>query len=202
GRPVDIEMSARVFDFGVVSLRARIAAHPGLGWSKFADWGTAVSAAAWTDLFARVRDRLLTRIAPAIEQQVVSPITEDYTVFRVHELLDADGAPFPPCSLEDGDIARLLLGEPRPISAAARNDLLSPRHSYFEAALSVLTWGEPLVVEPVREDTDVQYVLEFANAQLLELRWYDNVLDAELPAIQTLLLQARQGFHLLGRRYS
>jgi hypothetical protein len=58
------------------------------------------------------------------------------------------------------------------------------------------------VVEPVRHDTDVQYVLEFANAQLLELRWYDAVLDAELPAIQTLLVQARQGFHLFGRRYS
>ena len=50
--------------------------------------------------------------------------------------------------------------------------------------------------------TDVQYVLEFANAQLLELRWYDAVLDTEVPAIQTRFRQARQGFHLLGRRYS
>jgi hypothetical protein len=202
GRPVDVELSARVFDFGVVSLRARVAAHPGLGWSKFAEWGAAVSAAAWTDLFAFVRDRLLTRIAPAVEQPLVSPITEDYTVFRVHQLVDGTGAPFPPCSLEDGDIAHLLLGERRPVAAAARKDLLSPRHSYFEDDLTVLTWGTALVIEPVREDTDVQYVLEFANAQLLELRWYDNVLDAELPAIQTLFVQARQGFHLLGRRYS
>ena len=202
GRPVEIELSARVFDFGVVSLRARVAAHPGLAWSKFADWGTAVGAAAWTELFGRVRDRLLTRIAPAIEQPLVSPITEDYTVFRVHQLLDGEGAPFPPCSLDDGAIAHLLLGEPRPVAASARKDLLSPRHSYFEDDLAVLTWGEALVVEPVRDDTDVQYVLEFANAQLLELRWYDSVLDAELPAIQTMLLQARKGFHVLGRRYS
>src|SRR5262249_35848810 len=176
GRPVDIEMSARVFDFGVVSLRARVAAHPGLGWSKFAEWGTAVSAAAWTDLFARVRDRLLTRIAPAIEQQVVSPITEDYTVFRVYQLVDGDGAPVPPCSLADGAIAPVVPGEPGPLAAGARKDLLSPRHSYFEDDLVVLTWGTALVIEPVRTDTDVQYVLEFANAQLLELRWYDNVL--------------------------
>jgi hypothetical protein len=123
-------------------------------------------------------------------------------VFRVHQLLDGDGDPLPPASLADDDIARLLLGEPRPLAAASRQALLSPRHAYFEDDLAVLAWGSALVVEPVRHDTDVQYVLEFANAQLLELRWYDAVLDAELPAIQTLFVQARQGFHLLGRRYS
>ena len=202
GRLVDIEVSARIFDFGVVSLRARVEAQPGLGWSAFASWGAAVISAQWADLFPRMRDRLLARIATAVEQQVVSPITEDYVVFRVHQLLDDAGAPFPPAALEDGDIARLLLAEPRPLNAATRQALLSPRHAYFEDDLAVLTWGTALVVEPVRHDTDVQYVLEFANAQLLELRWYDAVLDAELPAIQTMLLQARQGFHLVGRRYS
>ena len=202
GRPVELEMSARVFDFGVVSLRARIGAQPALGWNAFAAWGATVGAAPWTDLFARVRDRLLTRIASAVEQANVSSITEDYTVFRVHQLLDGNGAPFPPSSLAGGDIARLLLGEQRPLALSTCTELMSPRYAYFEDDLAVLTWGTALVVEPVRHDTDVQYVLEFANAQLLELRWYDAVLDAELPAIQTLLVQARQGFHLFGRRYS
>jgi len=202
GHVVEVEMSARVFDFGAVSLRARIGAPPGLGWSAFASWGAAVGVAPWMDVFPRLRDKLLARIAPAIELPVVSPLTEDYTVFRVHRLVDGNGAPVLPATLEDRDIARLLLGEQRPLAASARKELLSPRHSYFEDDLAVLTWGAALVVEPVRHDTDVQYVLEFANAQLLELRWYDAVLDAELPAIQTLLVHARQGFHLFGRRYS
>jgi len=202
GHVVEVEMSARVFDFGAISLRARIGAPPGWGWSAFASWGAAVGVAPWTDVFPRVRDKLIARIAPAIDQPVVSPLTEDYTVFRVHQLVDGNGAPVPPAALEDIDIARLLLGEQRPLAASARKELLSPRHSYFEDDLAVLTWGAALVVEPVRHDTDVQYVLEFANAQLLELRWYDAVLDAELPGIQTLLVQARQGFHLFGRRYS
>ena len=37
--------------------------------------------------------------------------------------------------------------------------------------------------------------------QLLELRWYDSILDAEVPAIQNRFVHARQGFRLLGRRY-
>jgi hypothetical protein len=202
GRPVEAEMSARVFDFGVVSLRARVSAHPGVTWNAYAGWGASVNAAAWNDLLGRTRDRLLLRIASAIEQPLVSPVTEDYTVFRVHRLLDAEGAPFPPAELHDGEIARLLLGEQRSITPGAIRELLSPRLSYFADDLAVLTWASALVVEPVVEDTDVQYVLEFANAQLLELRWYDAVLDNEVPAIQTRFRQARQGFHLFGRSYS
>jgi len=201
-RPVEVEVSARVFDFGVVSLRARVRAHPGLPWGGFERWGSEVNAAPWNECLGRARDRLLVRVAPAIEQPALSPLTEDYTVFRVHRLLDANGTTFPPRDLRDGGISRLLLGETRPLAESARRDLLSQRFAYFEDDLAVITWASALVVEPVAEDTDVQYVLEFANAQLLELRWYDAVLDSELPAIQTRFRQARQGFHLFGRRYS
>ena len=202
GRAVEVQLSARVYDFGVVSMRASVAAEPGITWSAFAAWGAAAGAAPWHDLLVRARDQFLTRIRPAIDQPNVSHVTEDYTVFRVHQLAKPTGEPFAPADLQDGEISRLLLGEPRQLSAAARKDLLSPRLSYFEDDLTVLTWATALVVEPVREDTDVQFVLEFANAQLLELRWYDAVLDAEIPAIQSRFAQARRGFHLLGRRYS
>lgn len=201
GRLVEAELSARVFDFGVVSVRAKLYAHTGLGWEAFTQWGTAITSTSWHDLLVRARDRLLARIAPAVEQPSISPLTEDYTVFRVNQLLDAAGGPFPPEDLHDGEISRLLLGERRPLTADARKELLSPRLAYFEDDLVVLTWSTALVVEPVATDTDVQYVLEFANAQLLELRWYDSVLDAEVPAIQSRFVNARQGFRLLGRRY-
>jgi len=200
--PAEAELSARVFDFGVASLRAKVRAHPGLGWSAYVDWGADVATAPWNEMLMRARDRLLARIAPAIEQPGVSHITEDYTVFRVSQLLDAAGATLPPSALADEAIARLLLGERRSVAESARKELLSPRLSYFEDDVAVLTWGTALVEEPVAADTDVQYVLEFANAQLLELRWYDAILDTEIPAIHTRLEQARHGFHLLGRRYS
>ena len=202
GRPVEASISARVFDFGAVSLSAQVSAHPGLGWGAFAEWGAAVGAAPWHELLSRARDRLLARIGPAIDQPGISHVTEDYTVFRVNQLQTAEGTPYSPAQLEDGEIARLLLHERRQLTDAARKDLLSPRLSYFEDDLTVLTWGTALVVEPIVEDTDIQFVLEFANAQLLELRWYDAVLDTEVPDIQNRFKQARQGFRLLGRRYS
>jgi hypothetical protein len=202
GRTVEAAVSARLFDFGVVSLRARVEPGAELGWDEYVAWGAAVAAAPWGEMLARARDRLLALVAPAIEQPGLSPLTEDYTVFRVGRLRAPDGSPFSPAGLPDGEISRLLLGEPRPLAPAARQEMLSPRLSYFEDDLTVLTWASALVVEPVAEDTDVQYVLEFANAQLLELRWYDSVLDAEIPDIQTQFKRARTRFQLLGRRYS
>src|SRR2546430_4796902 len=42
-----------------------------------------------------------------------------------------------------------------------------------------LTWNSALVVDPTEGDSDVQLILEFANAQLLELRYYDAVRSEE-----------------------
>ena len=198
----EAELSARIFDFGVVSLRARIVAPSGVAWSEFAAHNAdAASLSAWAELLTAALAPLLTRIAPAIERAGRAPVTEDYVVFRVNRLEDAAGVAVSPERLPDEDIAQLLLGERRKLSGAARRELLSQRFTYFEDDLAVLTWGSALVVEPVAEDTDVQYVLEFANAQLLELRFYDAVLDAELPQIYTRIAEARRGFHLLGLRY-
>jgi hypothetical protein len=203
GREHKVDLSARVFDFGVLSLRAAVESPSALGWNDFARLGNAVAwAPTWPELFEGERERCIERILPTIDRPSQAPVTEEYVVFRVYNLEDASGARLPSDSLRDEDIARLLLGETRPISATARHDLLSPRFTYFEDDLTVLAWNAALVVEPLATDTDVQYVLEFANAQLLELRYYDALLDAELPRIYDRIAEARHAFHLLGRRYS
>jgi hypothetical protein len=43
----------------------------------------------------------------------------------------------------------------------------------------------------VSQDRDVGYILEFANAQLLELRMYDGQLDARLRALYDRVAAAR-----------
>jgi hypothetical protein len=202
-RPAEIELSARIFDFGVVSLRARLDPPQDLPWRDYVSFGIAASTApVWSSCFLETRDRLLAELAPAIVRPEVSAATEDYVVFRVNRLADDLGAPVSPERLPDEDIAALLLAEPRSLAPSARKELLSPRFSYLEDDLTVLTWNAALIVEPDVEDTDAQYVLEFANAQLLELRYYDSVLDGELPRIYSGIAAARRGFHLLGRRYS
>ncbi len=200
----DAEVSARIFDFGVVSLRLRFDAPRDVTWAEFARFGTAVDVGTnLTPIFDHHLRLLTERIAPATERANVAAQTEDYVVFRVDALRDASGRPTSPQVLDAATAAPLLLGESRPLSADARRELLPHRFSYYADDLAILTWDNALVVEPRASDADVQYILEFANAQLLELRYYDAVLDAELPATNDRIAAARRGVaHLLRRGYA
>lgn len=201
GGRFDVEVSARIFHFGVVSLRASIRLPGELSWGEFVAFGDAVNRAPVAPLFEHHLRLLTQRIQPAIERPLVAPQTEDYIVYRVGRL-DAGGAPAAE-ALRDVDVVRLLLSEPRPLSRAARAELLPNRFSYYEDDLAILTWDNALVVEPGSEDeSDVQYVLEFANAQLLELRYYDALLDAELPRMYDRVASLRTPRTRLLRRYT
>src|SRR6202034_4857532 len=88
------------------------------------------------------------------------------------------------------DLVPLLSGERRPLSAAARQDLLRQRFSYYTDDLVVLTWDRAFIYEP-RGDSDVMDVLEVANAQLLEMRYYDELLDDERPRMYDMVAAER-----------
>jgi len=204
------EVSARIFDFGVVSLRVRFAAASTLSWEDFTAFARRLEHHPGVLSVIEHHLRLLTeRIAPAVERPVVADVHEDYTVFRVSHITKgpelppgnsgAEGGPdvngmLPQVlaeSLAQLDVAPLLLSEVRPLSVEARRELLPHRFSYYADDLAVLAWESALIVEPGSHDTDVQYILEFANAQLLELRYYDALLDQELPRLYDAIERAR-----------
>ncbi len=185
-------LSAHLFDFGVCSLTLHIQAPPDLTWADFSEFGGEVAASSDVGtIFERELHVLLDRIRAAVERPGVAPLSEEYIVFRINRL---DGLELPATASErltDEMTVPLLLGERRPLSAAARKELVPYRFSYYDDDLTVLTWDNALVVEPRAEDRDVEYVLEFANAQLLELRMYDMQLDAELPTLYDRVAAAR-----------
>jgi hypothetical protein len=64
-------------------------------------------------------------------------------------------------------------------------------YSYFEDDLSIVDWNSAFVYEPSGSH-DIPDILEIANAQLLELRYYDEVLDHELRDIYEEIAQKRR----------
>jgi hypothetical protein len=200
----EVQVSARVFDFGAVSLRLHLLIPPSLRWSELARF-----ADAWelTSASRRVFERhialLTSRIGAAIARPDLAPVSEDYLVYRLTRLVGPDGEALPASRVRELDLVPLLLNEDRPISEQARRELLPHWFSYYADDLSVITWNTALVIDPVEGDSDVQLILEFANAHLLELRYYDAVLDAELPRMNDRVANARAGTRaLLGRRYA
>jgi hypothetical protein len=179
-----VNVSAHVFDFGVCSLHLGVDAPRNVEWSEFVNFCEAVDRSiALGPAFEQALLDLTARLGASIDRPAPAPIVEDYRVYRVNR---AGG-------LTDEQIATLLLGERRAISATARRELMPHRFSYYEDDLVVLTWEAALVVEPREEDRDVDFVLEFANAQLLELRLFDHQLDADLPTLHDRVEAARAG---------
>jgi hypothetical protein len=179
-----------------VSLRLDIPAAE-MSWTDFIAFGNAVDTGVdLTPIFDRLLADVLSRIAPAVERPDIKKVTEDYVVFRI-----TSGRPGE--TWRDEDVVPLLLNERRTLSDTARRELLPHRFAYYTDDLTILTWDNALIVEPVADDADVQYILEFANAQLLELRVYDAILDAELPKMYDRVAAARpRGVGLLRGRYA
>lgn len=191
----------RLYDFGIAAVTLRVAAKD-LPWSAYAALtdavqsavGPGVGALVWEELLGQVRGLL----GEALERASAVPLQEDYLIAQVERFdVPVTGDEL----LTRLDLVPLLSGETRALSEAARRDLLRQRFSYYPDDLAVITWDRAFLYEP-RGDTDVADVLEIANAQLLEMRTYDEMLDAELPRMRALVEAARgRGNLLSSRRY-
>jgi hypothetical protein len=196
---VQAGVTARLYDFGAISIALRVPI-AGMEWTGFVDrlnqvdraLGGSTSAGPWGELLAQVRRPL----AAALERPEKSTIEEDYLV----GLVQAFDQPLTAASLQQQvDLVPLLSGEQRALSEGARQDVLRQRFSYYTDDLVVLTWDRAFIYEP-HGDSDVMDVLEVANAQLLEMRYYDELLDDELPRMYDLVASARRAASLLASR--
>ncbi len=185
------EVTARLYDFGVLTIAVRLPARQ-LSWSCFVELVNATERAvgAGTGLWARLLQQVCATFHDALIRPAASAIDEDYLIATVEafdQKLTAEALQ------ARVDLVPLLSGESRMLSVGARQDLLRQRFSYYADDLAVLTWDRAFIYEP-RGDSDVADVLEVANAQLLEMRYYDELLDDELPRMYDLIERAQRTF--------
>ncbi len=186
GREMALQVNARLYDFGVVTLMLRLTVTD-LDWRDYSRLANALDAAigpeAGSDLWQCLLESLRRTLAPALIRPGDSAMQEDYLLGIVHRWSE----PLSAAELQERvDLVPLLSGERRKLSDGARRDLLRHRYSYYEDDLVVLTWDRAFIYEP-RKDSDVADVIEVANAQLLELRYYAGLLDDELPRMYDLV---------------
>lgn len=145
--------------------------------------------------------QLLQRLGPAVSGARREFLTEDYVVFAIT-------SPTPEVAaasvlVERGaQVAQLLRGERSPLSTEERDEVLKHRISYFANDLLVPTWNGAFVYDSEAGIQGAVDLFEFANSQLLQFRYYDQLLDAELADIYAQLQAARWGRTWLGRRYT
>jgi hypothetical protein len=200
--PRDADASVRLFDYGVASILYRVAIAPGTPLDALVPLAEELVAQPTPDLDAAARaeaDEICRVVAPALERPHHWEGLETYHVFFVRRF----EAPSTAAEvLARAPVAELLLGETSdtPLSDGERDDVLKHAFSYLADDLAVVDWNNAFLLEPSGVN-DIPDLLEFATAHLLELRYYDALLDRELRAIYNEIDARRPTPNVFTRRY-
>jgi hypothetical protein len=128
----------------------------------------------------------LKRSEPALLKAYKEWISEDYYVVQLEPVSGDDGELLTAeCLLRDrGDlIAQIVRGEDMPLSKTERQEVLQSSMSYHPTDLLVIGWVAAFLYDSQAGAEPTVHLLEYANTQLLEFRYYDDVLTDVLADV-------------------
>jgi hypothetical protein len=168
GRQFEFSVAARVYDIGVISFcfiyenpDADLAALEELAFLFAGQEGL-------TEFYIQYLKTLGEIIRPHIKNFAINPdFYEDYTIYATDRRDDSI------------DPVALLIGEKTRISSQMREEIIKNSLSYTTDDLAILSWDSALLCNP-ESPTDLIDLIEFANVQVLELRYYDRELMREM----------------------
>jgi hypothetical protein len=172
GESVDLVM----YDFGAISVVYSIAIDGPL--AKLLDLSDELydNQKLLADSRRRVEE-ILRVIGDAAVEARIADFVEDYVIFQIESLsprLTGDEL----CAKYPQRLTQILRAERDPLSPQEAQDALAARLSFRSEDVAVVDWNAALLVD--REGDDIRAVLEFANVELLEMRYLDQKLDRAL----------------------
>ena len=170
--------SAKYYDYGVVSIEFELPIE--------CDWDSLLSRCGrWigaAELENRARELLrgaLQRASRAMTRPYDNSLSEDYYILQLGEIAGPDGKPVTAGELlasRAREITQLVRGEAVVLSDAERQEVLQSTISYSQTDLLVVGWSGALVYGSSELAGTTVQLLEYANTQLLEFRYYDGLL--------------------------
>jgi len=197
---LDVQVAVRLFDHGALSVILRVPIPKGSTLEDIIPFCDELyDSPSIERVGAEVVAQLRAALGGAIKDAHLWEKNESYTVILAR---DVEGAEKATDILAAPELPRLLLGEVKEknLSKAERDDVLERAYSYGDRDLVVIDWNAAFVWEP-SGSSDIADLLEVANAQLLELRYYDDVLDKELSRIYDAIESQRGATALLFSPY-
>ncbi len=136
-----------------------------------------------------LRDHL-DRFKDALIKPSAKWLDEDYLIIDMESAKHPDGRAAIASELLDSysdQIAKLVRGEVVSLSAAEREEIVRSALSYYPDDLVVVGWAAALVYDKPEATPAVIEILEYANTQLLEFRYYDDLLTGLLSRVYSSL---------------
>ncbi len=128
----------------------------------------------------------VTDLQSALEKPNSRWLNEDYYIVHLREARDRDGKVMSGAQLPAercGEIALLVRGEVQPLGDQERAQALRACLSYYPNDLVVIGWSAAFVYHTPTDAAPAVQLLEYANTQLLEFRFYDEALTNVLRQV-------------------
>src|SRR5947209_454325 len=181
----DVEVRVRYFDYGVASVELQL--------PFTTDWSSLVALAnRWIlapDLETSARKLLEDVLQPlraAIQKPYSSWVSEDYYVVQVEPIQDGRGDLVTAEDLlreRGNEIAQVVRGETAMLANSERQEVLQSSMSYYPSDLLVLGWVGAFLYDTRDGAGPTVEILDYGNTQLLEFRYYDDVLTDVLADV-------------------
>lgn len=179
------DISAKLWDFGTLSLTFEFNIPEGTTIDELRVLSGLIQDYDDLDIYARSRAiELKQQIQAAIgklNEIKDSAVNEDFILYFIEKFKEdyADASVI----LQTEDIAALILNEERhSLSPQIYERIYETKLQYYKNDLAVIDWNSAFVIEP-SGSLDIPDVIEFALNQLLEMRYYDDLLDKKLREI-------------------
>lgn len=176
-----VEVLGKIREYGVLSLIYQIHLAPGTSWDALLALAADLEEGSEIDQLALQHSQTISeRLKVALKTPTTWPVFEDYIIYFIEKFSDGISAKN---LLEKGDVPALLLSEDDTVIAKkTRESVTEHIYQYGETDMAIVEWNSALVVEPngVR---DVPDIIEFALTHLLEMRFYDDLLDSRLSKL-------------------
>ena len=169
----------KIYDYGVISVKLELAFS--LSWPELVSRSSRLLEASELKEYAtRTVQAELERIRSAVVKPREHWLEEEYYVVQV---ITPESSAEALIQTHGTDVARIVRGEERALSPAECDEILRARMSYYPNDLIVVGWTAAFIHDTEEGAADDLQLLEYANTQLLEFRYYDRVLSGVLEEV-------------------
>jgi len=181
-REFTADLSAKLWDFGTISLTFEFLIPEETTFDELRRLSSIIQDYDELDTYARARAREFTaQIKNAMGKINDWEVYEDYTLYFIEKLSQTSDDLS--SLLNQEEIASLILIEERgTLSQQIIQRIYDSKLQYYKNDLALIDWNSAFIIEP-SGSLDIPDVIEFALNQLLEMRYYDDLLDKKLREI-------------------
>ena len=182
GEEYNFDISGKLWDFGTLSLTFEMVIPKGTTIEQLSVISDKIQNYEELEIYARLKARELTQqILPSMAKSNEWEVNEDYILYFIESFEKDYEDAFN--ILYDEDIASLVLNEEKGmLSSQVSERIYSSKLQYYRTDMALIDWNSAFIIEP-SGSMDVPDVIEFALNQLLEMRYYDDLLDKKLSEI-------------------